>query len=360
MDGFFQSLVGFVLGLLVLSSLIVLLFRWRRWGRPLVEFRDLVYNKAGRQLELYVANSGNRAVYVNPSLRLMHFLDPEEWRGRKSNGGSDVNMVDGRFYGVDSVIKGYTLVGESPGAVMVGGNSVEKIVYPLDDDIQLSVCDNVRVDSHCGFHDASGELFIDTLRVSVKDGQDGLILDSVSSCGGDSNRLFKTISTEDASPCNYISGVTPSDGPEYNPDFCVLSGFSMGHAGRKVEGVFPLQAVCVCCGREKWLEWVVDGNYVCAGCKAFLEGGFGRDTTDSVAVVGVEKPASSRLDVGSLKPRQRDILNLVEHENNLTVKKISRLLSVNESTVAADLKFLMKGDLVGRVQVGRRYLYHLA
>lgn len=369
MEDIFQLSIGLTLGLLVLAYMVFLLFRLLRVHRPSVEFRDLVYNKAAQQLELHVVNSGGRPVYVNPSLRLMHFLDPEEWRGKKSNGGSGVEMLDGRCYGVDSVIKGYTLIGESQGAVVVDGNSLKKIVYPLRHGMNLSLCDNIRVDSHCGFNDASGDLVVDTLRVSVKDGHDGLdglILEPVSSDRLESNRLFETVSPEGADTVNYLSGGVSSgvEAPSYNPNFCVVSPFEGGKPKNTVENVFPLQAVCVCCGKEKWLEWVVDGNYVCAGCKDFFQDGSGSQDVLSAENRGVVEIEKSLLqdsnDDSSLKPRHREILDLLEHENNLTVRKISRLLSVNESTVSSDLKHLMEKDRVGRVQVGRRYLYHLA
>lgn len=366
MEGVFQLSIGFVLVLLVLAYM-VFLKRLRSLGRPSVEFRDLVYNKAAGQLELHVENKCGRPVYVSPSLRLIHFLDPEEWRGKKSNGGSGGEMLDGRCYCVDSVIKGYTLIGESPGVVMVEGNSVKKIVYPLGD-VRLSLCDNIRVDSQCGFNGASDDMVVDTLRVSVKDGHEGLdclILDPVSPDRFESNRLFDTITSESAKPVfNYISSGVSSgfEAPAYNPNFCVVPPVTGDKPTHAVENVFPLQAVCVCCGKEKWLEWVVGGNYVCAGCKDFLEGDVSRGQVPESGVVVDVNAVSNGVSGGdsSLKPRHAEIMSLLEHENNLTVRKISRLLSVNDSTVASDLKYLMERDMVGRVQVGRRYLYHLA
>lgn len=334
MDSSLQMVFGFVFGALVLSS-VFMLFVWgfRRWRKPQIEFLDLVYDKTARQLELFVVNEGEKPVYVNPSLRLVHFLDPEEWREKKSNGGySSENMVAGKCYQVDSVIKGYTLVGECPESVRIDGRGIRKIIYPLSEDVNLRVYDNIRVDSQYGFDGVSDERLVNTMRVVLKDDVD--------------TSVFGNILPEIVKPV-------------YNPNFCLTSS-SQENRSVVVETVLPIQAMCVCCGKDKWLEWIVDGNHVCAGCKDFLGG-----KTNGALVLPEPSLKESTLKTDRygdvcLKPRQREILNLLEHENNLNVKKISKLLSIKESTVASDLKSLMEKDLVGRIEIGKRYLYHLA
>ncbi|MFH1126455.1 MAG: hypothetical protein V1703_04975 [Candidatus Altiarchaeota archaeon] len=33
---------------------------------------------------------------------------------------------------------------------------------------------------------------------------------------------------------------------------------------------FPLQATCISCGRQRWLNWVVKESHVCDECKEHL------------------------------------------------------------------------------------------
>ncbi|MFH1125999.1 MAG: MarR family transcriptional regulator [Candidatus Altiarchaeota archaeon] len=357
----YQISFGFVFGVLALV-LAVVLFLWgfRRWRKPEIELLDLVYDKAARRLELFVVNEGEKQVYVNPSLRLVHFLNPDEWREKKSNGnGSGDGMLPGKSYQVDSVIKGYSLIGECPESVKVDSRSVRKIIYDLGDDLSLKVYDNIRVDMQYGFDGVLEERLANVMRVVLKDGVDSNLLEGKSTADKSVSPSFCLLPfLEDAE-----SVVTPTleNSPE-GPSFCSLS--SSQDASTFVENEFPLQAVCVCCGKDKWLEWVVDGNHVCVDCKDFL------GHKNRVISLLPESEAESFIQgfnsksyedrYVDLNNRQLEILSLLEHENNLTVKKISKLLSMKESTISSDLRQLMGRDLVGRIEVGNRYLYHMA
>jgi len=33
----------------------------------------------------------------------------------------------------------------------------------------------------------------------------------------------------------------------------------------------PVKAICISCGKERWLYWVVDGKHVCDECRRFME-----------------------------------------------------------------------------------------
>jgi len=334
--------------LALVPALIVLGWGFRLWRRPQVEFLDLVYDKASRQLELFVVNPGEKPIYVSPSLRMVHFLDPEEWREKNSNGNGCVeNMLAGKSYQVESVIKGYTLIGECMDSVMVDGKSIRKIVYPVGEDISLSVCDNIRVDSSYGVNTASEHRLINTMRVMLKEEVDCSVFEDVPAEGLTSD-------------CRPVEGLKPA----LNPGVCLLPEDGKPSI---IKNAFPVEALCVCCGSTRLLEWVVGGNHVCGECKQFLGG----DTLDvsllpeDEAQVFLREPVEVARSVGSsaapeLSARQAEILSLLGHENNLTVKKLSRMLGVNESTASAELKALAGMDLVGRIKVKRRFLYHLA
>ncbi|MBM3308745.1 MAG: DeoR family transcriptional regulator [Candidatus Altiarchaeales archaeon] len=344
--------LSFVLSFGALGAAYMVFYKYRGYKKHQLEFLDLVYDSTARQLELFVVNQGEKSVYVNPSLRLIHFLNPEEWREKNSNGNGNGNsspgyMAAGKCYQVDSVIKGYSLIGDCPESVRVEGKSVRKIVYPLPDDISLRVYDNIQVDSMYGVNSDSESRLVNTMRVMLKDDVD----------------------------CGVFDGVVPEgvDGikPAYNPNFCTVP--TVDKEGVIAESDFPLQAMCVCCGKDRWLGWIVDGNHVCSECKDFLDGGVEQLVDEGFPLLAEqeaeifvgdilsqrEEVCDSGADVG-LKPRHKEILGLLEHENNLTVKKISKLLSLQESTVVSDLNFLMKSELVGRVKVGNKFMYHLA
>ena len=337
MDYVFQMVFGFVFSVLFLLSLFMLLYHaFIRWSKPKIGFMGLFYDKESKLLELFVVNDGEKPVHVSPSLRLVHFLNPEEWREKNSNGKADMeHMMEGKCYQVDSVIKGYTLLGDCDAPVAVDGRSIRKITYPLGDELDLNVYDNIRVDSKYGFNTVLNERLFNTMRVVFKDHVDAAVLECPAP---------ETLKEP------------------YNPKVCLITP-SGGIREPKVENCFPVQALCVCCGKSKFLEWVVDGNYVCNECKDFLKGEKNdvsmlpeEEAELSIGDSTVEKH-STKVD---LNPRQGGILQLFEHENNLTVKKISSMLSVNQSTVSSDLKSLMDNELLGRVKAGRKYLYHLA
>ncbi|MDD5110986.1 MAG: DeoR family transcriptional regulator [Candidatus Altiarchaeota archaeon] len=311
----------------VVTTSVAAYFYIRHLRKPQVEFLDVVYDRAARQLELYVANEGERPIYLNPSLRLVHFLNPDEWKEKKSSTGE--GMMEGKCYQVESVIKGYNLIGECQKPVVVEGMSVRKIVYPLSEDVVLRAYDNVRVESLCGLSNPSGQRMVSVMRVVLKDDND--------------TRAFDTVA------------------PAYNPNFCVVTE-NPEKTAAEAAGV-PVQAMCVCCGKDRWLEWVVDGNHVCSECKDFMQGSSRSSMLpDEEAAsfiqdsVQVNETAEGEI---QLNDRQREIIALLENENNLTVRKISKMLSASESTISSDLKYLMENDKVGRVEIGRRFLYHL-
>ena len=339
-----------VAGLAVASSSLAAFWILRRLRKPQVGFLDVVYDKTRNQLELFVVNDGESPVYVNPSVRLVHFLNPDEWREKNSNGngngnGSGDGMVAGKCYQVDSVIKGYTLVGECPQSVRVDGKSVRKIIYPLSGDVTLRVYDNIHVDSLYGRSSLTDGRLTNTMRVVLKDDVDGGFPEI-----GRQDGLMPVLDAPEDSAQEEIAQSAPT------ADLNILPPVGDKVA---VESCLPVQSTCVSCGRGAWMHWIVDGNVVCTDCKNVLKGNgsplFGAGELPADIPQETDKYAEL-----NLKPRQFEILQLLENENNLSVKKIAKLLSLTESTVASDLKFLMQQDVVGRIEIGKRYLYHLA
>lgn len=46
-----------------------------------------------------------------------------------------------------------------------------------------------------------------------------------------------------------------------------LYDFGFERKGPVVERVgFPVQSICICCGKIRWLNWTVDGRHVCDEC----------------------------------------------------------------------------------------------
>ena len=339
--------VGFAVGALAIGSILAVGWGIRRWMKPQIEFLDIVYDKRARHLELYVVNESEKPVFVSPSLKLVHFLNPEEWRDKNGNANANGAMLEGKCYQMESVIKGYSMIGQCEGEIKVDSRSVRKIIYPLSDDINLRLYDNIRVDSTYGFKNASGERMTGVMRVVVK---------------------------EDSEPITVNKIPEENVQPAYLPNFCVVSDSDVAEPyANPTQSGFPVQAMCVCCGKDRWLEWVVDGNHVCGECKDYLAGPglpmlpenqaelFVRDFVSKLedsAVASIDASRDASRDV-SVNDRQAELLNLLENENNLTVKKISKHLSIKESTVASDLAYLMHKGIVDRVKIKNRFIYHL-
>jgi DNA-binding CsgD family transcriptional regulator len=356
MDDSMKTLAGVAIaGLAVASSSIAAVWMLRRLRKPQIGFLDVVYDKMVNQLELFVVNDGESPVYVNPSLRLVHFLDPDEWREKNSNGSGGAaadggGMVAGKSYQVDSVIKGFTLIGECPQAVCVDGKSVRKITYPLSDGVALKVYDNINVDSLYGKNGLTDGRLTNTMRVALKDEVDEFISEP-----WHQENILPVVHAPEYALEDELAE------PAHTADLRILPAVEEKVV---IESCLPLQAACVSCGRDSWLHWIVDGRPVCTECKNVIKGVAGQVSPDPVvATVALESSFKEKADAYAaldLKPRQLEILRLLENENNLSVRKIARLLTLTESTVASDLKFLMEKDAVGRIEINRRFLYHLA
>ncbi len=308
---------------------------------PDVRFVDVRYDKAGNELELVVENVSDKTVYVKPALRLVRLTPASEWRERTARSDSPVPMMTAA---AGSVIKGYELIGEYAEPVPVEAGDKAVIKYPVMRDFGLMAYDNIKVDSPVGENPLKMEgSATGTVRLNLSEllKDDKGIIDAI-------NEYLEIAEAEDAA---LNAGGEMLDRGGNSPALDVR------------KSGYPLQARCFCCGNDRWLNWVVEGNHVCDECREFLAGepedpcievdGCVMDDKECQEV-GVELVEQPRVD---LKPRHRQILDALDSENTMSTKELASTLDRGYKAVGSDLRYLLKNNLVDRVKIKGNYKY---
>jgi len=367
---------------------------------PDVKFKDVRYIKNKNEIQLVVENVSDKRVWVKPALRVVRLTPAEEWKEKTLNGGVPMMTAS-----AGSVIKGYDLIGEYAVSVPVEPHATYTLTYPVMRDFHLKAYDDIKVDSLVGESQEKLEGSVTaTVRMNLseflnEERHEDMLLELLNETS-----LHKTIEavaqaneTGMASASNILArvdgGIIEPSAPTSASEPAVLDvdggtltqvsptqpsldggivSESEPQAPRAREGPalsveksgFPLQALCYCCGKERWLSWVVEGSHVCAECKEFLA----KDKTLVGGLVGgidleedMESPEGGVELIGmgaaDLKPRHKKILDVLLAESTLSVKELSMKLERDEKAVATDLRYLLKNNLVDRVKIKGRYKY---
>jgi len=296
---------------------LISVYRQARGKAPKLRFHNIVYDATLNQLELIVENLSTRSAYIRPSFRLIHLLSPDEWKTQTVENG--IPMASGRE---SSLIKGYDLLGECEDAVSLSANSIEKLIIPLQDDAGIKPYDNIRVDANVGFSDAKlRDSSHSTLRVKVVESE---VLDLA--LGLEDDNIFEDELFADLDDVVDDVVEASSEAPAET-----LSD-------RIRKSSFPLEATCICCGRDKWLNWVVDGTHVCQDCRNFLEN---KIVEDSPGILAEPAPAA-----GSTADLLLSTLNSAG--KTLTASELADAVGKSPSSVRAQLKKLQAKKLVSR------------
>jgi predicted transcriptional regulator len=327
------------------------LLRFRRASSG-IRFKDIRFDKGRNEIQLVVENTSSKRVFVRPSLRLVKITPAEEWKARTESVNSSVPMMTAS---AGSVIKGYDLIGEYADSVGIAPKDSAVITYPLMREFGLKAYDSIKVDSPVGEDPRRmGECVSRTLRMNMSD----LLSDEY---GEELLKLFNdrlvpespqardgfVEQGEESVAAAQFDGALPQSPPPMS--------FSKSD--------FPVQSMCYCCGSEKWLGWVVGGNHVCDGCRDMLltqsqplkKRPLGAEFDDDCEPgAGVELVESAHID---LKPRHRRILDVLVAESTLSAKELSSKLERDQKSVATDLRYLLKNNLVDRVKIRGEFKY---
>jgi DNA-binding transcriptional ArsR family regulator len=330
--------------------------------KPPVKFRDVIYDKNGDEVRLVVENVTDKPVYVKPALRVVRLTPVHEWREKTSN-GTGIPMMAAS---AGSVIKGYELLGEYAEPVLVEPNSTTTVTYPLMRDFGLRAYDNIKVDSVFGStpEDLSGNTTT-TVRMNLSELLNGeQEQDTRGLLHEDQAQLQELVETLEEliheaaleypqeGSFSEIVRVESKDGQSPPDPEC-----------RRNE--FPIESMCFCCGKQRWLNWVVDGDHVCDECKEYLippqsesdesvDPVFGDVEDDYEEYPQVEVICHEPVE---LKPRHEKILEVLNAENTVSVKEMAKRLNLKEKNISTDLRYLMNHGLVDRVKIGRVYKY---
>jgi hypothetical protein len=314
---------------------------------PDVVFKDVKYNRPKNEIHLVVENVSGRKVYVRPALRLVKLIHAEEWRLRNS-GTSPIPLMSAS---AGSVIKGYDLIGEYALPIALEPNQTTIIKYPVMRDFGLKAYDNIRVDSPVGEDPRSLEGSVSgTVRMNFSEFLSDEYGDELLELFGSHGKIDAPAAPADC----LIAALPPTEGI---PAPAIHSA---------IKSVSPVEALCYCCGKERWLNWMVEGRHVCADCKDFLGGG--ATPSDSSSPIGDLEEDAELADAGlgmeivdstpmDLKPRHRKILDMLLEENTMSAKELSNRLGRDSKSVACDLRYLMRSSLVDRVRIRSKYKY---
>lgn len=346
-----QIVIASVSVILVSVLYYILLVGWAK--KPKVSFIKLVFDRANRRIELIALNEEKNPVYVMPSLRLVHFRDPSEYKEQRKNGDNSVSMLEGSN-NTNGVIKGYSLLGESEIPVLLNREGESKIVYEIPDEIEMSAYDNVKIDIAYGVSPANLDYTLaTTLRVIPKDPESFITVSDAPDFSMLGYMGFKGAYDEAAILKTDILGFDTG-----LPDISLPEAVEAEKGSRVFENGFPIHSTCVCCGKHKWLTWVVDSQYVCVECKDFLQSQF--ETPIQEGLVKQDRPASDDEPKARVKfkPRHEKILQLLE-DDSLSTKDIAEKLGRKTPNVSSDLKFLLDNKIVDRIKSGKQYVYYI-
>jgi len=339
-------------------------FLLKRSRQPQIEINDLVYNKPLNQVELTVKNRGSSSCFIRPSVRIIHLLTPLEWKEQTENG--NMPMMPGR---AGSLIKGYDLIGEYDTPILVSGNKTEKIVYHLDDPLNIREFDNVRVDIPLGKQANLMDQILNGI-IHIK------IIDEIVDPSDDHKVVeeeLHTIPLEDEIDQKILDifEETPAP-PHVEPPIEVLEETpptqfdespptvedepepltpQTPYSERVKANNFPIDATCICCGQDKWLKWIVEDKHVCGECKDFLAEKIMEDYPE-----GISEDTEAAGD-SDIKPRHSDILVLLKEYDSLTPCAVAEKLDRKKSAVSRDLRHLTKLGKVTREKKNKKFHY---
>ncbi len=346
-----------------------------------VKFKDIFLDKSREEISLVVENLTGKPVFVKPALRLVKLTPVNEWKEKTSNG----NGVDMMTASAGSVIKGYELLGEYAHPIHVPPKTSKKVSYPLMREFGLKAYDDIKIDADFGQDEVelsgntSATLRLNTRKfLSDDDAQELLTMleDYIQNAGleyeseGQVSEVVElkskqnavseldTVGDIEATPIREEYECTPDSSPDVD-DSLLDKDF------KKSE--FPIESMCFCCGKKRWLNWVVEENHVCNDCKSYLipddhglHAGIadpsGGEIPDSSMDNEVEVVLSEPVD---LKPRHDSILDILHNENAVFAKDIAKKVGRKEKNISTDLRELMNIGLVDRVKIGRSYKYFI-
>ncbi len=326
----------FAAGAVVLIYYFLTRFKYRK---PAFEFVDLLYDKTQNKIELIVRNCDSKGYFVKPSLRLVKFIQPEEWKEQTAN-GNGLTMSQGSS---SSLIKGYDLLGEEPEAILLEDNTTKKFVYDVPSHIPLDEYDNIRIDLHYGNHsDVVRGMVGNTMHLRFKE---------IEFPKHEVDVPKTEVETELLPPVQKF--MFPEQGVEPNipPVSEAVQQKTIPDERIRKSG-FPLQATCICCGRDAWLKWIVDGSHVCTECKDFLK--------DKYGLTEPPEPEQTKIEEEILKPRQIEILKILKNGGGYTIDDLSSAFNISKATVAVDVKFLLSNEYITRTRKGRFFVYSLS
>ncbi|VVB51248.1 Uncharacterised protein [uncultured archaeon] len=355
------------------------IYQKRRARKASIKVENLVYDKDAGKLELKVVNRGKKSQFVKPSLRLVRFLDPVELRNKTKE---DLPMLAGRrHYGVT---RGYDLLGELTDAACLLAGESRVFEYYLTYDIDIHPYDTIRIDVPYGASDAAeAGYFTQTLQARFSEDESvvqpkvekpaempfieessaalgGDILNSVPSMPLDGGRFNCEPQMQDvgmqAGSQDMFSFIPPgpqpmmpdSGLPELGqaPALPLESGVSIEvpQSPALTPSSFPLESVCFCCGKIRWLNWTVDNQYYCDECKDFLKEEHGFAEVEAAPVA-------------SLTTIQREIMSVLRVNAELSPKDVARKIKEKPERVTRELKALYDKQLLSRRKSGQTFKY---
>jgi len=276
---------------------------------PIVKFSEAQLHEDSEKITVETENDSDKPVYLKSQIRKIVFSTPEEWR-------DEVTGIEYMAASRNSVVKNYELVGEQEEPVKLNPGEKKRLSYDLDRSRFFDEFDNLRVDCVCGFEkdDMKGTAY-ETLPVAhVRD---------------------------------TVKESEKKEGARYS--FAILLR----------ETTMPVQATCAGCGEYKWLNWVAKDMHVCDDCRKDIE----EQHMPGEECCGEEEDDPGLYFVDrqkfqvKLKERQKQILNLLQVEDKLTAKQVSKKLNLCLSTTRGDLKHLYENSLLNRVRIGKTYQY---
>lgn len=333
---------------------------YKKQKAPKIKLRELNYDGDGGRLELQIENTGSETCFVKPSLRIARLAEAAEWKEHTTN-GNGLPMIAGAAENGCSVIKGYDLLGYHEEPVPVEAGESKTLVYYLTCDVDIRAYDNIKVDLQYGANPQSMQKRMQdnmTVKLAAHSFEDeasaaeeikrqsGAALPAEASLNEPVTEVpldggFTQVEVDApldggvAEPCLDVplDGILFQDEPEPAPE----------ELRQLKESGFPVEAMCFCCGKTKWLKFVFDEHHVCEECKQYL-----------MEKHGLPEPAKIELDSEHMQ-----IIHLLRREGGLPLKTITEKLGAKKTAVDRNLKTLINKNQLKREKQGRQYTYYL-
>jgi len=321
-----QGLIG-ALAVLLLAYII----RARLFSRIFeLEILELRYDPKQKEAELILRNHEPIPLFIKPTLRRLNFITEDDLQQQAA-----VPMAAGQH---KSLITGYDLVAEHQNPLFIEEAATQKIRFDIPEDTQLKPLDNVRVDVEYGFTSYRLEAALTktlTLRLETQK-QD-------KKAGAKRRKRVEDEFLEWVRLIQIEHLTQPTITPVLEPQ-----KEEPGKPERTVERMgFPVEARCVCCGKDQRLEWIVDQSHVCGGCKDFL-------APNQEIAETQEEPVREDLE---LKPRHRIILGVLHEEGMLTNAEVAEKTRRSKKNTSRDLRELANAGLIDKHKLGSQISY---